>query len=218
MYAAILNLDIIYISPSNITFPKTTSSSCNLSSLYSPYGVAVDVHGNIYVSDADCHIITKWSPSGTTGTLMFGQMNTSSSNNQLLNHPKSIFYDEVSMTLYVTDSSNNRIQKFTINGSGTGITVADGNGAGPALNQLDGPSGVWVSRIDGSIYISDWYNSRVVKWFVNATQGSVVAGVTGTTDNSSLLFNTPGSIALDPSETFLHITDYGNHRVQRFHL
>jgi DNA-binding beta-propeller fold protein YncE len=218
VYTAIMSLSKVFISPSNITLPKTVSSSCNLSSLYYPYGVAVDLQGHVYISDFGCHVITKWSPNGTTGTLMFGQMNTAGSTNQLLNGPKCIFYDEIGMALYVVDYGNNRVQKFMINGNGTGITVAGGNGAGPGLNQLNGPIGVWVSQKDGSIYVGDWHNQRVMKWPVNATQGSIVAGVTGIAGNSSLLLNIPGDVALDPSETFLYVTDYANHRVQRFHL
>ncbi len=69
------------------------------------------------------------------------------------------------MALYVADFFNDRVHKFMINGNGTGITVAGGNGAGGngaggngaglGLNQLYRPVGVWVSRKDGSVYVGE---------------------------------------------------------------
>jgi DNA-binding beta-propeller fold protein YncE len=218
VYATNLGLSKVYLFPSNITFPKNTSALCGLSYIYGPNGIAVDRQGNIYVADHGCHMIVKWPPNATTGVLVFGQMNTAGSSNLLLNHPKCIFYDEIANALYVADFTNYRIQKFMINGTGAGVTVAGGYGWGPSLNQLNGPVGVWVSRKDGSIYVSEMYNNRVTKWAVNASQGSIVAGVTQTSGSSSTLLNSPGDIALDPTETYLYVADYSNHRVQRFRL
>ena len=109
-------------------------------------------------------------------------------------------------------------KNFLSNGNRTGVTVAGGNGLGTGLHQLQYPTGVSVSRKDGSIFVSDTYNHRVMKWKVNATQGSIIAGITGITGTSPQLLDTPGDIALDPSETFLYVADYGNHRVQRFRV
>ncbi|CAF3839185.1 unnamed protein product [Rotaria sp. Silwood1] len=160
----------------------------------------------------------KWAPNTTTGMVVAGQLNTAGSSNQLINGPKFIFLDEVHSTVYVVDYYNNRVQKFLLGTNGTGITVAGGNGAGSGLNQLKNAAGIWVSSKDLSLYVGDQGNHRVMKWSVNATQGSIVAGVTGVTGSTSLLLNTPGDVALDSTETFIYVADYGNHRVQRFHL
>jgi hypothetical protein len=63
-----------------------------------------------------------------------------------------------------------------LDGSGIGVTVAGGNGQGSAANQLDRPSDIFVSKIDGSVYVADCYNNRIQKWLVNATSGITVAG------------------------------------------
>ena len=44
-----------------------------------------------------------------------------------------------------------------------GVTVAGGNGQGPALNQLDEPLGLFVDD-DGAVYVVDTLNFRVIKW------------------------------------------------------
>ena len=56
-----------------------------------------------------------------------------------------------------------------------GVTVAGGNGAGAATNQLSHPTGVFVGD-DGSIYVPDTHNHRVVKWGPGVSSGRVVAG------------------------------------------
>ena len=131
-----------------------------------------------------------------------------------------IYLDENNSLLYVADNSNHRIQKFFLNSNNTAaVTVAGGNGGGSALNQLRSPCGFTVSRKDGSIYVADNLNHRIVRWSVNATEGVVIAGSpNGTPGNSALLLNSPFDIILDIDEKFFFVADFNNHRVQRFPL
>ncbi|CAF1176106.1 unnamed protein product [Adineta ricciae] len=218
VYIIAVNMGTIFISPQNITLPISITYPCTLSSIYKPYGIAVDKDGNIYISDYMCHAVTKWAPNATTSIIVGGQLNVAGSNSQLLNGPKFIALDEIHSTLYVVDYNNHRVQKFILGGNGIGITVAGGNGLGTGLNQLNYPAGVCASLKDQSIYIGDQNNHRVMKWKMNATQGSIIAGSTGVSGSTALLLNTPGDVALDPSEAFIYVADYANHRVQRFLL
>ncbi|CAF1569122.1 unnamed protein product, partial [Adineta steineri] len=128
--------------------------------------------------------------------------------------PRFMHLDEDRAALYVADSYNNRIQKFIIGGNGTGITVAGGNGAGTNLNQLSRPSGVWVTRNGQTLYIADSNNNRVMRWNLGDTQGSVVAGsATGAGGNTNTLLSYPADVALDPTETYLYVSDYYNNRL-----
>src|ERR1700744_2078636 len=63
-----------------------------------------------------------------------------------------------------------------------GITVAGGNGAGPALNQIDQPSYLYVDTF-GNVFVADYNNNRVMKWGPGATTGVVAAGNNGTGSN-----------------------------------
>ncbi|CAF1461122.1 unnamed protein product [Adineta ricciae] len=218
IYTSAFTLASLFISPMNTTLPSSAIYICGLSSIYSPYGIAVDRYRNIYISHFACHVVTKWTLNATAGVVVAGQLNTPGSTSSLLNGPKFIALDEVHSALYVVDYYNYRVQKFLLGVSTIGITVAGGNGYGTGLNQLKNPSGVCVSLKDQSVYVGDQDNHRVVKWVVNATQGSIVAGVTGVAGSTSSLLNTPGDCVLDPTETFLYVADYGNHRVQRFRL
>ncbi|CAF5116549.1 unnamed protein product, partial [Rotaria sp. Silwood1] len=70
-----------------------------------------------------------------------------------------------------------------------------------------------------TLYVADYGNNRVMKWTIGATQGSVVAGsASGVAGSTTQLMNQPADVALDPSETYLYVSDYGNHRIQRFRI
>ncbi|CAF4512990.1 unnamed protein product, partial [Rotaria sp. Silwood2] len=58
------------------------------------------------------------------------------------------------------------------------VTIAGGQGAGNALNQLNKPHGVYVDD-DQTVYIADTNNHRIVAWKPDATSGQVVAGGNG---------------------------------------
>ncbi len=190
-----------------------------MTGIYAPYGVAVDQYGNIYISMSICQIVVTWSPNATTGVLVAGQPGITGSTSNTFNSSRSIYLDEVHGALYVCDRYNHRIQKFIIGGNGTGVTVAGNNIAGTGLNQLNQPGGICVTRDGQTLYVADYQNNRVMKWTIGASQGSVFAGnATGFAGNTNQLFNAPGDVALDPTETYLYVSDYGNHRVQRFRL
>ncbi len=87
------------------------------------------------------------------------------------------------------------------------------------MNELNNPAGIWVTRDGQTLYIADYGNHRIMKWMIGASQGSVVAGsVSGMAGSTNQLLNGPGGVALDPSETYLYVADYNNHRIQLFRL
>lgn len=85
-----------------------------------------------------------------------------------------------------------------------GITVAGGNGAGGANNQLNFPYSVFIDS-SSNLYITDTQNHRIVKWDSALNQGVTVAGGNGSGGNSNQL-NTP---------TF-YIVDAGNSRIVKW--
>jgi sugar lactone lactonase YvrE len=124
-----------------------------------------------------------------------------------------VFVDEKHNDVYVVDSGNDRIQKWT-QGAKVGITVAGGNGNGAKLNQLNMPQYMAVDIAGGFIYVSDSSNDRIVRWSLTSeTQtGELVVGG-GTTNATSLKF--PEGIAFDKDYN-LYVADYSNNRVQKF--
>ena len=201
----------VVIQPNGLRIPPSKLTTCTWStSLSDAYGVAVDRSGNIYVSSSSCSYITRWNVNSTNATLLIASSSVTSS----FRH---IYLDEDNATVYVADKLNHRILKIFLNSSLTTQNVAGVQGsAGNTADKLNSPAGVYVSQIDGAIYVADTGNNRVQKWAAGASNGTTVAGssVGGTT----YALNQPYAVLLDPIEKFLYVADYGNNRVQRFLL
>lgn len=77
-----------------------------------PWDVTLDPMGNIYVADRYNHRIQFFQAGQTNGTTIAGVTGLSGTSSTRLNEPLSIALDS-QLNLYVADTQNNRIQKFT---------------------------------------------------------------------------------------------------------
>ena len=221
IYLTLTPLHLVQIWPTNATIPPNgITGSCNLSQLYQPSGIVGDSLGNIYVASRGCSWVTKWAPNASNGTLIAGSSTgVSNSNSASLSFPNGLALDEGNSYLYVADQFNNRVQRFLLGGSPNGVTVVGGVSGGTALNKLNRPFGLYLSRLDGSLYIADTYNNRVQKWALNASSGTTIAGnQNGIAGNTANELNQPFSVWLDRQEKYFLVSDQGNQRVQRFSL
>jgi uncharacterized repeat protein (TIGR02543 family) len=119
--------------------------------------------------------------------------------------PDSLAVDS-SGNVYVAESYNNRIQKFT--SSGQFVTKLGSLGSGDG--QFNFPEAVALDR-NGNIYVADTDNHRIQKFTPN---GQFVAqwGSEGSGDGQ---FNLPAGIALDSSGN-VYVTEVYNCRIQKF--
>jgi sugar lactone lactonase YvrE len=95
-----------------------------------------------------------------------------------------------------------------------GLTVAGGNGIGNKMNQLYGPSGLYVDD-DQTVYVAEWFNHRIVEWKSGATSGQVVAGGNGQGSGAHQM-SKPLDVMVDKESDSLLICDYLNQRVVRW--
>jgi sugar lactone lactonase YvrE len=70
-----------------------------------------------------------------------------------------------------------------------------GHGRGNALRQLLNPHGVIVDR-QGTVYVSDLGNHRVMRWSPGANEGTVVVGGNGEGEQANQ-FNYPCGLSFD---------------------
>ncbi|CAF1591109.1 unnamed protein product, partial [Adineta ricciae] len=82
--------------------------------------------------------------------------------------------------------------------------------------RLDPPYGMDIDD-DGSVYICDHYNHRVVKWISDANYGATVAGGNGPGDSINQLFF-PTDVVIDKETNSLIICDSDNSRVVKWFL
>ena len=137
--------------------------------LNSPYGVSVDISGNVYIADTynskirkvtSTGIIITIAGTGTDGRSGDGGAATSAQ----LNGPSGVSVD-ISGNVYIADGSNSKIRMVTSTGiittfAGMGTQGDSGDGGAATAAQLNYPSGVSVD-ISGNVYIADISNSKI---------------------------------------------------------
>jgi len=196
--------------------------------LETPWSVAVDGVGNLYIADTGNHVIRKVNPAGiiTTvagnGTAGYSGDNGPATSAQL-HQPEGVALDSAG-NLYIADIYDQAIRK--VNPAGIITTVA-GNGTagysgdnGPATSaQLDGPASVAVDSAD-NLYIVE-FNSAIVRkvnglGIITTVAGTpLVAGYSG--DNgpaTSAQLQYPFDLALDGAGN-LYIADFLNNRIRK---
>lgn len=194
--------------------------------LSSPFGVAADSAGNVYIADFNNVRIRKVSPTGTittfagTGVAGFsgdGGQATSA----MLNRPSKVSVDGAG-NVYIVDSGNSRIRKVTPNGiinsiAGNGNAGESGDGGLATSASLNYPEDVTADAA-GNLYIADGDGSTVRKVAVGGIISTVAgnggqgySGDGGAATAASL--NNPSSVAVDTAGD-LFIGDTGNNRVR----
>ncbi|QDK81764.1 hypothetical protein EXU85_25395 [Spirosoma sp. KCTC 42546] len=194
--------------------------------LNSPYGIAVDGSGNLFIADQANHRIRKVATDGTittvagTGTQGYsGDTGPAVSAN--LSTPASVIVDGAG-NLFIADLGNNRIRKVATDET---ITTVAGTGSfnfsgdnGPATSaELAGPTGVVLNG--GNLFISDQSNNRIRKVATDGTittvAGNGTQGFSG--DNgpaTSANLSSPSGIAVDGTG-ILFFADQTNNRIRK---
>jgi tripartite motif-containing protein 71 len=112
-----------------------------------------------------------------------------------------------SSEVFVADSGNNRIVKYT----SSGVFVAKWGSYGSGNGQFSDPEGIALDRGTGSVYVVDYYNHRVQKFDSNGTF-LTKWGSLGSGDGQ---LNKPMGIGVD-SAGYVFVADSSNHRIQKF--
>jgi DNA-binding beta-propeller fold protein YncE len=214
-----INMQSVSPPPSVVAGSGHTAGS-TLKYLESPYGVQVDSQRNVIVADRANHRVMFWPPNATNGTLLVG-LGRIDNSSMGLNYPSGIALDELNSFLYVADTRNHRIQRYSLNGTWpcNGTTVAGGNGAGSGSNQLNQPNYIRLSNKTGAMYIVDYANSRIQRWQQGATSGVTIAGNPyGYAGSNAIMLSFPIGLAINANETQMYVTDATNSRIQRFQL
>ena len=131
-----------------------------------PYGVAVDVSGNVYVADLSNNLIRMITSVGVVSTLAGSGLGYTNGTGTAasFNQPVGVAVD-ASGNVYVADYGNNLIRKITSTGvvttlAGSGLS-GNTNGTGTTA-RFNGPDGVAVDAF-GNVYVADVSNNLIRK-------------------------------------------------------
>ena len=186
-----------------------------------PVDMAVDVAGNLYISDKGNNVIRKVAPGGSVST--FAGDGTAGYKEGAgtvaeFNGPEGIVIDETG-NVYVSDSQNNVIRKITPAGL---VSTYAGNGSlglvdGPAATaEFAEPNGLAIDKAR-NIYVADFFNNVIRKI---ASDGTVTTyagtGLAGKADGvaASASFHNPSGLTIDGSSN-LYVAEATNNAIRQ---
>jgi sugar lactone lactonase YvrE len=181
--------------------------------LNAPRSMAFARDGSFYVADSRNNRILHFNASGVLIN-QWGSSSGNDTNNPNPSAPPSMFNEPWGVavgldgSVYVTDTWNYRVQKFTADGQFLKMWSTYGPSDQPAT--FYGPRGVAVDA-QGRVYVVDTGNKRIV---IFDTEGIYITEF-GSAGLDPGLFDEPVGIAID-SNGVLYITDTWNQRVQTF--
>jgi hypothetical protein len=229
--------DVVY--GQNGSFTGSASYPCDASatSLCGPGAVAVDSTGAIYISDSGNSRLLHYPVGSTTADRVYGQPDFTSNDSNYGGENASTLYLPTGVAvdrgggLYVADTLNNRVLYFPA-GSTTAARVygQDGSFTSHSANPgslssargLVAPEGVAVAP-DGSLYIADTGNSRVLHYppgiitadRVYGQDGSFTISGPNKGGISANSLDEPVAVTVD-HQGGLFVADFGNRRVLHY--
>ncbi len=175
--------------------------------LSAPRGLAVAPDGSIYVADSRNNRIQHFAPDGTLQNVWgrFADTASSEAPGGTFNEPWDVALD-ADGNVYVADTWNHRIQKFT--SDGTFITMWGYFGTAEAPEAFWGPRSITIDSI-GRLSVTDTGNKRIV---IFDTDGNYLTQF-GSVGFAPGQFDEPVGLANDAAGR-LYVADTWNQRVQ----
>jgi sugar lactone lactonase YvrE len=189
-----------------------------------PYGVAVDTKGNVYVADEESDTIRMVTPAGVVTTIA-GTAGTQGSADgtgaaALFHYPVSVAVD-AGGNVYVCDYGTSIIRKVGPGAvvttlAGTAYRTGSADGIGGAA-EFYSPGGVAVDA-GGNVYVADTFNYTVRKISPSGSVGTIagIAGQIGTADGGSphAQFKQPTGVAVDAGGN-VYVADTFNSTIRK---
>ncbi|CAF0731020.1 unnamed protein product [Adineta steineri] len=159
--------------------------------------IFVTNNGNIFIDNGELNgRVDKWISNTNT---FVNVMNVNAS-------CRGLFVD-INDTLYCSMYRHHQVVKRWMNDESMTSVIAAGTGkAGPGLNELNRPEGIFVD-VNFDLYVADCYNRRIQLFHSGESNGTTVAGESS--PNRTIRLGCPTAIVLD-AQKYLFIADIVN--------
>jgi sugar lactone lactonase YvrE len=206
----------------------STNAIGTAASFSTPFGIASDSAGTVYVADLANQLIRKITPLGVVTTLAGTVGVNGSTNGQgtaaSFGFPTGVAVDSAG-TVYVADQGNELIRKITQLGAvttlaGTAGVTGSTNAIGTAAS-FNAPIGIAVDSAGNNVYVADQANHLIRKitagGLVTTLAGST--GVIGSTNatGTAATFNSPSGVAIDSAGN-VYVADQNNNLIRKITL
>jgi sugar lactone lactonase YvrE len=180
--------------------------------IHSPWGLALAKDGSLYVAEYRGHRVIKFDPGGTQ-VWSIGEASLYGADNYHFGSWWGGIQGNMAIDshgrIYVTDSAWSRMQIY----SAEGVYEETFGEFGDGEYQLDCPSGVAISPLNGDVVINDRCNQRV-QVYTSDFEYKATFGETDVTGDGSNQFHWPSDVVVD-SFGAIFVTDSVNNRVQK---
>ena len=169
-----------------------------------PKDITIDAENNIYLTDRGNNRIVKINANGD----ILGEWNSENTTNAIFDSLYGIALDPKGY-LFVSDTENQCIQKFTLEGQ-----FISRWGSGISNGKFNLPHGISVGQ-NNKVYVADSMNNRIQKFSLNGEFETAW----GDTGNLTGLFNYPFDLTTDFSnyeQSVVFVSDEVNSRIQLF--
>jgi len=213
----------------------TEGVAATASTLRTPYGMAKDASGNLYICDDGNNMVRKVDASGNI-TVVAGNPGAAGDAGDggpataaacKLNTPTGVAVDSAG-NIYICDAGNNQVRMViaatgiitTIAGSTVGTAGFSGD-LGPATAaKLSNPRGIFVYPNGKLIYFSDGTNNRIRAianifggYYINTIAGNTAAGYAGdgsAATSATVQLSSPRGLTVNRATGNLYIADMNN--------
>ncbi len=143
----------------------TNVSGSGSQQLNRPFALYLDeLNSYLYITDANNHRIQRYYLGVTTNVTTVAGGNGPGSGTNQLNTPNGVCVSKKTGAIYIADTNNNRIQRWSP-GATSGVTIVGIAGtSGTASTLLNRPVVVALSPNETFLYVSDFYNNRVQRF------------------------------------------------------
>jgi sugar lactone lactonase YvrE len=213
----------------NFAGPGCCEAQATAIPLVLPSAIVFDTQGNLYFAEAGNHVVRIFSTAGVVSTIAGNGVQGFAGDNgpatgAELDSPSGLAIDAAG-NLYIADTHNHRIRKFTAATgiittiAGTGKAGYSGDGGAATAAQLDRPTALTVDQT-GNVYTADTDNHRVRRiasgtGVITTVAGDGIEGFNGDGGAATLAaIDSPNGLVMDVAGN-LFVADTHNGRIRK---